>query len=98
MVADLGTGTRLLTLPGCGQVACFGLHRAKLIICADDGQAATIQLWDLRRCERVQQLGGIRKWSAPTSIAYFGYDRALWLRDTNLSTLSWPDARPEAAE
>ena len=36
---------------------------------------------------RVQQLGGIRKWNAPTSIAYFGYSSAWWVRDLNLCTL-----------
>ena len=44
-------------------------------------------MWDLRKRTRVQQLGGIRKWNAPTSIAYFGYSSAWWVRDLNLCTL-----------
>ena len=31
----------------------------------------------------------VRKWNAPTNIAYLGYDRAFWVRDTTLVTMRW---------
>ena len=31
-----------------------------------------------------KELGGIRKWNAPTSICYIGYDRCFWVRDSQV--------------
>ena len=86
-VSDAVAGVALLTLPRVGQLNCIACHREKLLLCADDGHHATLEVWDLRKRTRVQQLGGIRKWNAPTSIAYFGYSSVLWVRDLNLCTL-----------
>ena len=86
-VSDTVAGVALLTLPRVGQLNCLACHREKLLLCADDGHHATLEVWDLRKRTRVQQLGGIRKWNAPTSIAYFGYSSAWWVRDLNLCTL-----------
>ena len=86
-VSDTVAGVALLTLPRVGQLNCIACHREKLLLCADDGHHATLEVWDLRKRTRVQQLGGIRKWNAPTSIAYFGYSSAWWVRDLNLCTL-----------
>ena len=88
-VSDAVAGVALLTLPRVGQLNCVACHREKLLLCADDGHHATLEVWDLRKRTRVQQLGGIRKWNAPTSIAYFGYSSAWWVRDLNLCTLSF---------
>ena len=86
-VSDVVAGVALPTLPRVGQLNCIACHREKLLLCADDGHHATLEVWDLRKRTRVQQLGGIRKWNAPTSIAYFGYSSAWWVRDLNLCTL-----------
>ena len=44
-----------------------------------------------RDMDTLQQIGGIRKWHAPTGFAYFGYDSAFWVRDTSLYQLTWPE-------
>ena len=74
-------------------------HRGKLVLCSDDGQQATLQVWDAVEKRMVQEVGGIRKWNAPTSITYMGYDRCLWVRDTTLCTMTWrAPSPPPAAE
>ena len=75
-----------------------GAHRGKLVLCTDDGQQATLEVWDCAgRRELVTSVSGIRKWNAPTDIAYFGYDRCFWVRDSMLVTMTWRGAVPEAA-
>lgn len=37
-------------------------------------------------------LGRATQYNAPTSIAYMGYDKAFWVRDTTLYTLHWADS------
>ena len=59
---------------------------------------ARAQLWDVPRAKLIQETGGIRKWNAPSSIAYMGCDKAFWVRDTSLCTLAWAEPLPPAAE
>ena len=73
----------------CG--SCLACLHSKLLVCSDDGHQATLQVWDLSAHRLVQELGGIRKWNAPTHIAYMGRDRAFWVRDTTLSVLTWAE-------
>ena len=95
-VSRLADGQSVCSLPEpLGTVNCMTAHRGKLLICSDDGHQAMLQLWNLdaragaHGPALVQELGGIRKWNAPTSIAYMGCDRAFWVRDTTLSVLTW---------
>lgn len=97
-VALLPSGEPHLEISGCGQINCLALHRGKLVICADDGHHASLCIWDVARSELVQELGGVRKWSSPTSFAYFGYSGAFWVRDATLFTLKWIGDEGRAAE
>ena len=92
-VNRLADGSRVFRLPSLlGPINCLACLRGKLLLCSDDGHQATLQLWDLTTQRLVQELGGIRKWNAPTHIAYIGCDRAIWVRDTTLSVLTWVEA------
>jgi hypothetical protein len=92
-VNRLADGSRVFRLPSSlGPINCLACLRGKLLLCSDDGHQATLQLWDLTTQRLVQELGGIRKWNAPTHIAYMGCDRAIWVRDTTLSVLTWVEA------
>ena len=92
-VNRLADGSRVFRLPSLlGPINCLACLRGKLLLCSDDGHQATLQLWDLTTQRLVQELGGIRKWNAPTHIAYMGCDRAIWVRDTTLSVLTWVEA------
>ena len=82
-------GAPHLAMYGVGQVNCLAAARGKLVLCSDDGHHAAIAVWDVPRKTRVQELGGIRKWNAPTSICYIGYDRCFWVRDSQLCTMRW---------
>lgn len=97
LVSSLVQGETYLRLPGCGHLNCLAVHRSKLLVCGDDGQQATLHVWDLTRRARVQQIGGMRKWSAPTNISYFGHDCAIWLRDSTLCQMTWPEPADPAA-
>ena len=88
-IARLVDGILAFAICGCGSVSCLAIHRGKLFVCSDDGYQATLQLWDVPSARLVQETGGVRKWSAPTSITYFGYDKAFWVRDTSLYVLTW---------
>ena len=85
-------GTPAFAIRGCGSISCVAAHRGKLFVCSDDGYQATLQLWDMPIARLVQETGGIRKWSAPSSVAYMGYDKAFWVRDTSLYVLRWVEA------
>ena len=50
---------------------------------------ATLAVWDVVKRSLVQEVGGVRKWNAPTSICYLGYDRCFWVRETTLCTMTW---------
>ena len=69
-------------------VNCLTAYHGKLLL-SDDGQQATLQLWDVVGRRRVQEVGGIRKWNAPTSIPYMGLDKSFWVRDNTLCTMNW---------
>ena len=97
LVTALLTGTPKLQIRDCGSINSLAAHRGKLLLCSDDGQQATLQLWDVHAKTRVQEVGGIRKWNAPTSIGYLGYDKCFWVRDTTLCTMHWTDRRPQGS-
>ncbi len=88
-VSRLSDGVPHFSIPGSGVINCLAAHRGKLVLCSDDGQQATLKLWDACGKRLVQEVSGIRKWCAPTSICYMGYDRCFWVRDTTLTTLTW---------
>lgn len=92
IVCDLSSGDLLLRVPHYASIGCLALFRSKLLVCSDDGEAATLHVWSLGATEAVlvQQLGGIRKWNAPISFAYLGWDRAIWVRGATMYTIAWP--------
>lgn len=69
LASFLHSGQLALRIPRCGQLNVLAAHRGKLLICSDDGQHATLTLWDVPARVRVQEVGGIRKWNAPTCAA-----------------------------
>ena len=82
-------GAPLMRIDGCGAINVLAAHHGKLLLCSDDGQQATLQVWDTCAKLLVQELGGIRKWNAPTSVCYMGHDRCFWVRDNVLCTMRW---------
>ena len=90
LVANLTDGALIMRFDVLGAINCVAAHRGKLVLCCDDGHQATIQLWDVSgKGSLVQEISGIRKWNAPSAVAYMGYDRCFWVRDTTMVTLTW---------
>ena len=83
------SGAPHLAIHDLGTINCLTAYHGKLLLCSDDGQQATLQLWDVVGRRRVQEVGGIRKWNAPTSIPYMGLDKSFWVRDNTLCTMNW---------
>lgn len=79
-------------IPHYASISCLALFRNKLLVCSDDGEVATLHVWAVGTDDGVlvQQLGGLRKWNAPASIAYFGWDCAIWVRGSSMYTITWP--------
>ena len=85
----LSDGTPHHRIDSAGVINCLAAHRGKLVLCYDDGQQATLQIWDAVDKRLVQEVSGIRKWNAPTSITYLGYEKCFWVRDATICTMTW---------
>ena len=46
-------------------------------------------MWDACEKRLVQELAGIRKWNAPSSVCYMGFEKAFWVRDSTLWQMTW---------
>jgi hypothetical protein len=88
-VSMLESGALHHVISGLGALNCLSAHRGKLLVCSDDGHHATLQIWDVPSRRLVQEVGGIRKWNAPTAVCYMGYEKAFWVRDAMMCTLRW---------
>ena len=87
--ALLSDGTPHHRIDSAGVINCLAAHRGKLVLCYDDRQQATLQIWDAVDKRLVQEVSGIRKWNAPTSITYLGYEKCFWVRDATICTMTW---------